>query len=334
MNSARYWANVADEAVGIGMANLNGSKLGAMQVPVPPRPAQDAICDYLDTLSARTSATRRHLASATTAIDRFRQSVLAAACRGDLTATWRSKRGPGSTGSALLANIIEERSQRRDAGDHPRTGTLTGVPTEGLFAVPETWTWAIWNDLADWITYGFTRPMPHVDEGVPIVTAKSIRDGQISFTDAARTTSAAFANLSEKDIPRPGEILLTKDGSIGRAAIVPIGTQFCINQSVAVIRFGGTSADARYLKLAIEAPFTQGLIAEAAKGSAIQHIAITAFGRLKVPVPPLEEQLEIIRIVGALMDQAASIEQRLELAETHLQRASRGVLVGAFGGPA
>jgi len=192
--------------------------------------------------------------------------------------------------------------------------------------------WAIWNDLADWITYGFTRPMPHVVEGIPIVTAKNVSGGEINFSTAAFTTVQAFLQLSEKDIPRPGELLLTKDGSIGRVAVVPKRQRFCVNQSVAVIRFGGLSADCNFLRYVIEAPFTQERIQEAARGSAIQHIAITAFGLLPVPVPPLEEQREIVRRVTHLFAMTDGLLGRTETAVRRVGLASKAVLSKAFRG--
>jgi len=105
---------------------------------------------------------------------------------------------------------------------------------------------------------GFTRPMPHVSRGIPIITAKNIFASRISFNNADLTTQTAFDDLSDKDRPRIGEILLTKDGSIGRAAIVETSEPFCINQSVAVLRFGGMTAHVPYLLRVIESPHSQG----------------------------------------------------------------------------
>ncbi len=322
---------LAEAAQGVTIQHLSQRQLRALPIFVPPRDLQDALLHQLAEIRKLVASATAQVARARLAITKFRHTILAAACSGLLTTTWRSERSVDSTGTDLLDDIIAQRRERARAGDRPRTGTLRLTAAQGSFEIPDTWTWATWNDLADWITYGFTRPMPHSEQGVPIVTAKNVRDGRISFEDAAYTTSAAFAELSDKDVPRPGEILLTKDGSIGRAAIVPAGTSFCINQSVAVVRFGGMSANAHYLKLAIEAPFTQRSIAEAAKGSAIQHIAITSFGRLQLPVPPLDEQFEIVRIVNALMDHANSTAKRMQVGEARAQRICDLMLDSALG---
>jgi hypothetical protein len=54
--------------------------------------------------------------------------------------------------------------------------------------VPDGWSWARWDHITDWITYGFTRPMPHVKDGVPIITAKNVNFGRILFESAEMTT--------------------------------------------------------------------------------------------------------------------------------------------------
>jgi type I restriction enzyme S subunit len=282
-------------------------------------------------------AARDRLAKIPLTLERFRQSVLEAACSGSLTAGWRNSASGAATGRQLLEEIWESRRQRVvSAGPNkPRTGTLKKGSFEQnweLFVLPESWTWAIWNDLADWITYGFTRPMPHERAGIPIVTAKNIVCSRIDFSTVDYTTKAAFSALSSKDRPKRGEILVTKDGSIGRAAIVGTDVPFCINQSVAVVRFGGLSADPEYLRLAIESPWTQKLIEEGAKGSAIRHISITAFGKFPIPLPPLSEQREIVSRVSELFSLASSIERRVATAASRAERLPRVILSKGISG--
>jgi len=318
----------------VGQLRVPASFLENFPITLPDAQTQARIARLLDRAGDASKSARRRLAAARRATARFRQAILAAAFSGRLTADWREKHSSSEDGKALLEAIVHARRERSVSNaESPKTGTLelTGPPLQP-YELPPGWSWAIWNDLEDWITYGFTRPMPHVEDGIPIVTAKNVSGGRIDFANVAFTTEEAFAELSQKDIPRPGELLLTKDGSIGRVAVVPEGRRFCVNQSVAVIRFGGLSAEGTFLRYLIEAPLTQALVQEAARGSAIQHIAITAFGRLPVPVPPLEEQCEIVRRVDQLMTLADGLRERIETAGRHLERSSQSILAKAFRG--
>jgi type I restriction enzyme S subunit len=154
----------------------------------------------------------------------------------------------------------------------------------------------------------------------------------LEFASVDFTSRGAFAELSDKDRPVRGEILLTKDGSIGRAAIVDTDKPFCINQSVAVLRFGGFTAHAPYLLRVIQSPFTQRLIREGAGGTAIPHISITTFGTFAVPLPPLEEQIEIALRVDGLFGLAQRIETHLARVSIGANRLPQSILAKAFRG--
>lgn len=342
LRRARFRREAAASMTGTaGHARLFADYFEGVSMPVPPLAEQRRIVARLDALLAAASAIKARLARLPASIEELRRSVLAAACRGDLTKDWRQFHPDCEDAQVLLERIWSDRRERARLGGPlaPRTGTL-GPPAAGEaviepFELPEAWRWAAWNDLADWITYGFTRPMPHASEGFAIVTAKNIDAGRIDFDRVDRTTDAAFLALSEKDRPRPGEILVTKDGTIGRAAVVRDARPFCVNQSVALVRFGGLSADPTYLERVIASALTQDRLEAGARGSAIQHISITAFGKLPVPLPPPLEQAEIARRVASLLALTDRLEARVAaasvqadaLAEAVVERALRGELV-------
>lgn len=320
---------------GTTVQSVKYDTLRDFELPVPPATEQRRIIDKIDELLEHVNASREHLAKVPKILKAFRQSVLAAACSGRLTEDWRSSNVPlQSSADDLMKRIFEARAERARRGMLPIRRGLAPETVEGgdPIELPESWRWVAWNDLVDWVTYGFTRPMPHQPQGIPIVTAKNIVDGQIDFSTVDFTTKSAFSELSDKDRPRKGEILVTKDGSIGRAAIVQSDEPFCINQSVALLRFGGLTAFAPYLKCVIEAPFTQGLIEEGAKGTAIRHISITTFGRFPVPLPPIQEQREIVRRVEILFKLADKIGKRVRAATKRADRLTQAVLAKAFRG--
>ena len=92
------------------------------------------------------------------------------------------------------------------------------------------------EDYLDNITYGFTNPMPDSDEGPYKITAKNVINRAINYQTARKTTQEAFDNLlSAKSKPAVGDVLLTKDGTLGRTAVVD-RDGICINQSVAVLK--------------------------------------------------------------------------------------------------
>jgi type I restriction enzyme S subunit len=242
-------------------------------------------------------------------VEGLRKAILQLAVQGKLV-----RQNPkDEPASKLLERIRKEKERLIEEGKIKKSKPLPPIdPNEVTFEVPNGWEWVRWRDISDWITYGFTRPMPHVPKGIPIVTAKNVIDRRINFETIDHTTKEAYEKLSPKDRPRKGDILLTKDGSIGRAAIVRDSFEFCINQSVAVIWLEASCIDSRYLLCVIDSPITQEPIWEKAKGAAIKHISITDFGKLLLPVPPLPEQQRIVAKVDQLMKLCDELQEKLK----------------------
>jgi type I restriction enzyme S subunit len=167
--------------------------------------------------------------------------------------------------------------------------------------VPSHWQVAPLSAFVSRVTYGFTNPMPTVDDGPFMVTAKDIHDGRIDYSTARHTDWKAYWNdLTDKSRPRINDVLLTKDGSIGRVAICD-REDICINQSVALIQPDG-SINPRFLLYILQTPHYQRRMEEDSDGTTIKHIYITRVDKMEVAIPPLAEQDAIVGIVGRLDD--------------------------------
>jgi hypothetical protein len=80
--------------------------------------------------------------------------------------------------------------------------------------------------------------MEHGAQGVPIVIGKNQNGGRI-IRETARLTSQP-ACLAFDDKPQPSDVLTTKDGSIGRSAILGAEhVRFRFDQRVLLMAFGG-----------------------------------------------------------------------------------------------
>ena len=138
------------------------------------------------------------------------------------------------------------------------------------------------------ITYGFTSPMPDAKEGPWKVTAKDVVNGIVNLDTARKTLQESYDKLTEKSKPQVGDVLLTKDGTLGRTAVVEI-EGICVNQSVAVLRTNEKILP-KYLSVLLQMPkYQRDMIADAGGGT-IKHIYITKVVNMPIVVPSIEEQ--------------------------------------------
>ena len=170
--------------------------------------------------------------------------------------------------------------------------------------IPDEWEAGRLEDYFSFISYGFTNPMPTVEYGIYLITAADISGGRIQYDTARHTTEVAYRTLlTPKSKPKKDDILLTKDGSLGRLALV--GNEvICINQSVAVIR-PNEKVEPVFLKLLLESPRYQKRMLEDAGGSTIRHIYITIVNLMPIAVP--KSHAEQHAIAAALSDVDALI---------------------------
>lgn len=140
------------------------------------------------------------------------------------------------------------------------------------------------------ITYGFTNPMPDTDEGPWKITAKDVTNEGINFQTARKTKQEDFNLLTAKSKPVINDILVTKDGSLGRIALVN-QDNICINQSVALLRCNERVLPKFLVSLLKMDDYQNKMLADAG-GVTIKHIYITRLAKMVVKIPCLDKQSE------------------------------------------
>jgi type I restriction enzyme S subunit len=187
--------------------------------------------------------------------------------------------------------------------------------------IPEDWACERLSEFLSFISYGFTNPMPTVQDGVFMITAADINDGRLQFETARKTSEAAYRTLlTAKSKPRKNDILLTKDGTLGRLALVGNET-ICINQSVAILR-PNERVEPLFLKLLLESPRYQKRMVEDAGGSTIKHIYITIVDKMPVGLPAERAEQRAIAIALSDFDAMLSTQEGLIAKKRDLKQAA------------
>jgi type I restriction enzyme S subunit len=182
------------------------------------------------------------------------------------------------------------------------------------------------------ITYGFTNPMPTTAEGPYMITAKNVVGGRIDFTSARRTSREAFNELlTDKSRPLIGDVLLTKDGTLGRVAVVD-RAETCINQSVALLR-PNERMKPHFMRLLLSSSSYQRQMAEDAGGTTIKHIYITRVDKMGVVYPEsVQEQESIITRLDSLTSETQRLVGTYEQKLAVLDALKQSLLHQAFNG--
>jgi type I restriction enzyme, S subunit len=115
LRSESYWRSISEFSAGIAIPNVNASKLSELNLPLAPTNEQRRIVEKLEKLLGKVDACQKRLERIPLILKRFRQSILAAACSGRLTADWRELNPDVETALQLLEQIQKQRKKRYEA---------------------------------------------------------------------------------------------------------------------------------------------------------------------------------------------------------------------------
>ncbi len=311
-------------------------------------PAQQTrIVAKLEELLSDLDAGVAELKAAQKKLAQYRQSLLKAAVVGALTAEWRKQHPATESGAQLLARILQERRARWEAkqlgkfaeqGKTPPKDWQKKYPepvqpdTTDLPELSEGWVWASLDMLAEKIVDGTHHTPTYTESGVPFISVKDIRDGQIHFDDCKFVSEETHADLIKRCYPNKGDLLVTKSGTIGRTAIVQDEKDFSLFVSVALVKPSSVQVNVYWIDIAFQAWLLSINIANDVKGTAVKNLHLEDFRLLPIPIPPLNEQIEIenkfLSVWGSGVELYQAIDRSLKQSTAQRQNILRAAFAG------
>jgi type I restriction enzyme S subunit len=174
----------------------------------------------------------------------------------------------------------------------------------------------------------YPKPDEFASTGIPLIKGVHLQDGLIDFRgcEFLRPESAAKLRIG---FAKPGDVLLTHKGTMGKTAIVPpIPWEYIvINPQLTLYRFGDESVlSRRFLKFFFDSPLFQGFLNRISATSTVSTLSLTNQKRLAIPLPPMSEQCSITTVLGALDDK---IELNRQMNQT-LEAIARAIFKSWF----
>lgn len=289
---------------GINMPRLTTDDARAVEMAVPPTNEQRRIVAKLDALFERSHAIRDKLDRVPRLLANLQKSILNAAFRGDLTREWRANNPSVEPASELLKRILAERRAKWEAdliakGKDPKKAKYVEpepVNTDGLPELPEGWCWASVESLSTKVVDGVHKKPNYVIEGVPFLTVRDLTAGQgISFDNCRYVSQEDHEQFCQRTDPELGDILITKDGTLGVVRAVRTEIEFSIFVSLALVK-PVVREMSDYLEMAFSSPPVQSQMT--GTGSGLQHIHLVDLRKDLIPLAPIEEQKELVRILS------------------------------------
>jgi len=268
-------------ATGVTRYGLPKSAIGDAWLPFPPPEEQRAIADFLDGQTARLD----------TLVGNKRE----------LIQKLKEKR------TALISRTVTR-------GLNPNV-KLKPSGIEWLGDIPEHWEAAQLRRKSIVLDCKH-KTVSFIDDGFPIVSIREVHGFEVDLSDAKKTTEEEYLEMieGERD-PRVGDIIYSRNATVGDAAQVTTKERFCLGQDVCLIR--ASKHYSRYLLyLFRSAPLTEQ-VDSLMIGSTFRRINVGQIKAFWISVPPVEEQ----RAIADYLDhETAKIEKMIEKVEAAIEK--------------
>jgi type I restriction enzyme S subunit len=335
---------------GTTVQSVEFEQLKRFRIPLAPISEQHRVVAEIEKQFTRLDTAVAALKRVQANLKRYRAAVLKAACEGRLVPTEAElahKEGRSyENGEQLLARILKERRAKWEA-DQLSKMQASGKPPKNddwkkkykqpkppietkLPLLPDGWLWASVESLSTKVVDGVHKKPDYVESGVPFVTVRNLTAGPgINFEKLKYVTESDHKEFIQRANPESGDILVTKDGTLGVTRAIRTSRVFSIFVSVAMIKpIAREMTD--YFEIALMSPQVQDQMVP--KGSGLQHIHLEDLREDCIPVPPLEEQGRIVNEVQRNLSNMDFLEAELERHLIRAERLRQSILKRAFEG--
>ena len=187
------------------------------------------------------------------------------------------------------------------------------------------------DDVTDLITCGVAKRPEYVPEGIPFLSAKNVKSGQVIWSGHQYVSEETHRALTKNNKPQIGDILYTRVGSYGEAAIIDRDVEFSIFVSLTLIKPKPAVLNS-FLKHYLNSSAVKELAAASITGSGVGNLNVGAVREFPIHLPPLPEQRSIVSQLDDMREETQRLASFYERKLAALEALKKSLLHQAFTG--
>lgn len=278
-------------SLGAAVRGVNIRDLKRVEILVPPTNEQRRVVEYLERETAKIDTL---VEKKRTLIERLKEKRTALISR------------------TVTRGLPADASRAAGLDPHPK---LKPSGIEWLGDVPAHWNVAQLRRSST-ILDCMHRTVPFVEEGVPLASIGEVHSFEVDLSNAKQTTEEEYlALLDGGRKPQHGDIIYSRNATVGEAAIVTTNERFAMGQDVCLIR--SKSMNPKYMLYLIQSEPLAKQLDSVMIGATFRRVNV---GQIKnfwiCHPPPIEQQW-----IGDFLDrETLQIDQMVTNIETAIER--------------
>ena len=289
--SGFYWEQIANNSVGVGQPNVNGSSLGNLWVPIPPIQEQRRIVDKLVSWCLMIDKLSVNQELITQQIEELRNHILNLAISGKLVA-----QEPSDEPAIELLKRINPMFSPTDNRHYEN------IP----FELPETWLWVTLSDISN---YG--------DCANVSVDKISNESWVLELEDIEKDSGRLLQRMRKSDRTingvrhsfQKGDVLYSKLRTYLNKVLVADQDGYCTTEIIPITCAQGIVPE--YLCHVLRSRYYVDYTISLGYGVKMPRLGTADALKSMIPVPPYEEQIRIVKSVNEIYHKLEQISSEL-----------------------
>lgn len=350
MSSNFMVEQIKKNSAGTTVDSLTISKYKTYKLPLPPIEEQKRIVNKLDYFFDKIQKVKEIIEEIKEKNEARKESILSKAFTGELTAKWRADNIHSA--KELLNKINDEKlvnweqecqkaeAEGRKKPTKPKLKSIDEmiVPNDEIpYEIPNNWVWTRLGEISKFKNGYAFKSTEFVNEGIPLIRMGNLYKNKL---DLSRNPAFVPYNIDkeivEKYSVKNEDILLTLTGTkykrdYGYAILVEnLEETVLLNQRILSINFNEEIKKYGYFYLKSNT-FRDKFFSFETGGVNQGNVSSNAVASIYFPLPPIEEQKEIVRILDNIFEKENLINELISL-EDKIQALEKSILSKAFRG--
>ena len=272
-------------------AGFNKSDLNRLVFPVPPISEQKRIAAKIAQLFAllrKVESSTQQYAKLQTLL---KSKVLDLAMRGKLV-----KQDPNDEpASELLKKIKAEKAELIKEKKIKKSKPLPPITDEEKpFDIPDSWEWVRLESVCDEIgDIDHKMPRKTINGQYLYISPKDFTKNGIDYDHAKRISEDDFKKLSQKFLPKKGDLIFPRYGTIGIIRKINTERPVLVSYSCCLIRSNKNMSN-DFIQYELKSKITKKEIDKYVNRSTQPNVGLKSIKSFLFPLPPLEEQKRIV----------------------------------------
>jgi len=263
------------------------------------------------------------------------------AITGKLTSVWREANQTVVTASDLLKQLKAKKKELVNEKKISREKALPELSKEKVsFDLPESWAWCCLGEIGNATNYPFVdgpfgssinTKTDYLETGVPVLRMVNVKPFMFKNYDLKYVDEDKYQQFTRHNV-LPGDVLFSKVGAgTGESCVVPEDFSYGMLSTTGITRIRvGQIVLNQYLCCFLNLNIKK-FMALASK-AAQPFLNMTQIKTFPFPLPPIEEQSEIVLILERLSAEIQQVEAIYEQKVLALDELKKSILQKAFSG--